>query len=262
MKLGIIGCGNMGEAILSSILESQALNAEDIIVAEKNPQRHAVLEQKYKITVTEDLQQLSTCPAILLATKPQGLNGLKFTPEPHTLIISVLAGTNIVKLKQKFPDSKIARTMPNLGQFAKKGMTGIYLDPQIKEIDKTFIEQIFKGGSEVLFVDSEEKLDQLTAISGSGPAYYFLLSEYMVQAAEEMGFNKEEADLLVRQTLQGAAAVNIDPQKGTFEEWRTRVCSPGGTTEQAINSFNESNLKESVQKAMEAAFKRAKELSE
>lgn len=261
MKLGIIGCGNMGEALLSSIIKTKALKAEDIIVAEKNPQRHAVLEQKYGIKVTDNINELSTCPALLLAIKPQALEEFHFTPNPRALIISILAGTGIKKLKQFFPDAKIARAMPNLGQFAEQGMTGIFLDAQINEIDKTFIDHLFAGGSKVLFVDEEEKIDKITAISGSGPAYFFLLSECMVRVAEDFGFSKNEADLLVRQTLKGASAVTNDYEKGTFEEWRTRVTSPGGTTQQAIETLNKGKFSELVNSAMNAALKRAKEIS-
>lgn len=262
MKIGFLGCGNMGGAILSGII-SGGISPSDILVANRSVDRNKEIEKNYKVRTTEDVSGLSSCNIVILGIKPQGLKTLEFDPEEGTIIVSLLVGTPIERLREKFPMARIVRTMPNLGQFSNQGMTGILFDPDsgFEEEEKEFVEKLFLAGGKTLLLDSEEKIDWIGAISGSGPAYFFLFAEYLSAAAVDLGFTAEESEILVRQTLLGAAHVADEFSNSSFAEWKKKVMSPGGTTEQAIFTFEKAKLDSLMKRAVGAAVKRTQELS-
>ncbi len=262
MIIGFLGCGNMGGAILKSVLE-KGTSSHDILVANRSVERNTLLAEKYLVRTTEDVADLASCKVVVLGIKPQGLKALKFQPEEGTIIVSLLAGTSVATLREKFPMARIVRTMPNLGQSVGKGMTGILFDPDsgFEEEDKTFVQDLFLAGGEILELDAEEKIDCIGAISGSGPAYFFLFAEYLEKAAVGLGFTKEEAEKLARQTLLGSGEIVHQFPDISVSEWKKKVMSPGGTTEQAILSFDTAKLDMIVKCAVDAAMKRTKSLA-
>jgi len=261
MKLGFLGCGNMGTAILDGVVSNEIVS-ETIWVANKEKKKNEVLAEKYGVQTTEKATDLQECDVVILGIKPQGLEELKFVPKEGAIIISFLAGTSVSRLREKFPSARIVRTMPNLGQFAGKGMTGIFLDPNsgFEEPEIELVTSMFAAGGQVLQLDIEEKIDWIGAISGSGPAYFFLFAKYLSESAVELGFTEEEASLIVRQTLLGTGEVANQFQENSLAEWQKKVMSPGGTTEQAIFTFEKGKLDVLVQKAVKAAMKRTKEM--
>ncbi len=263
MIIGFLGCGNMGGAILAGVIEGE-ISSNDIIVANRSAEKNTALSEKHHVRTTMDVAELSSCKVVILGIKPQGLKSLKFEPEEGTIIVSLLAGTPIARLREKFPMARIVRTMPNLGQLAGNGMTGLLFDPDsgFESEDFELVENLFSAGGKVLVVDSEEKMDWVCAISGSGSGYFFLFAEYLAKSAVELGFTEKEAELLVRQTLLGAGEVADQFSEVSLAEWKKRVMSPGGTTEQAILTFDKAKLDVIVKRAVGAAVKRAKELSE
>jgi pyrroline-5-carboxylate reductase len=262
MKIGFLGCGNMGTAILDGVV-SQGIVSDPILVANRKKSSNDILVEKYGVLATTKVSDLAEYDVVILGIKPQGIDELKFIPSEGTILVSLLAGTSVARLREKFPMARIVRTMPNLGQFAGKGMTGIFFDPDsgFEESEISFIESLFSAGGEVLILDAEEKIDWIGAISGSGPAYFFCFAEYLMQAAIELGFTEPEADLLVRQTLLGAGEVANKFTDTSLAEWKQKVMSPGGTTEQAIFTFEKGKLDTLVQKAVKAAMKRTREMS-
>ncbi len=261
MKLGFLGCGNMGTAILDGMI-SKEIVSETIWVANKEKKKNEVLAEKYGVQTTEKAAELQECDVVILGIKPQGLEELKFVPKEGAIIISFLAGTPVSRLREKFPSARIVRTMPNLGQLAGKGMTGIFLDPDsgFEEAEIELVTSIFTAGGEVLQLDIEEKIDWIGAISGSGPAYFFAFAEALIAAAINLGFSLEEALLLVRQTLIGSSEVVEKFSETTLSEWKQKVMSPKGTTEQAILSFEKSKLDLIMKHAVGAAMQRTKEM--
>jgi pyrroline-5-carboxylate reductase len=261
MNVGFLGCGTMGTAILDGII-ARGIVSDPILVANREKKKNDILVEKYGVCTTQKVSDLRDRDIVILGIKPQGLTELKFVPKEGAIIISLLAGTSVVRLREKFPMSRIVRTMPNLGQFAGKGMTGMFFDPNsgFEEEEQVFVEALFSAGGKTLLLDSEEKIDWIGAISGSGLAYFFCFAEYLMQAAISLGFTESEADLLVRQTFLGAGEVADQFADTSLVEWKKKVMSPGGTTEQAIAIFEKGKLDSLVQKAVNAAMKRTKEL--
>ncbi|MCF7830933.1 pyrroline-5-carboxylate reductase [Candidatus Gracilibacteria bacterium] len=263
MKLGILGCGNMGEAFLQSILERKIISLADILVCDLDPKRREVLSRKYDVATTDKVQELVNQELLLLAIKPQNLRDLPVI-EKETIIISMLAGTSVSKLKTKFPQAKIVRIMPNLGQFVGLGMTGVFWDKKISfsSTEKEIIQLILTSDAKVLELEKEDLLDKLAAISGSGPAYFLSFAENIVVAAQELGFTEKEAELLVRQTFVGTAKILQENPEDSLAEWRDKVTSPQGTTAEALRSFKKNDLERIVLSAVRAAEKRAGEINQ
>ena len=262
MKIGFLGCGNMGTAILDGVV-FQGIVSDPILVANRKKSSNDILVEKYGVLATTKVSDLAEYDVVILGIKPQGLDDLKFVPSEGMILISLLAGTSVARLREKFPMARVVRTMPNLGQFSGKGMTGMFFDPDsgFEEEEISFVEHLFLAGGKTLILDAEEKIDWIGAISGSGPAYFFCFAEYLMQAAIELGFTEEESDLLVRQTLFGAGVVADHFTNTSLAEWKKKVMSPGGTTEQAIFTFEKGKLSSLVQKAVKAAIKRTREMS-
>lgn len=261
MKLGFLGCGNMGTAILDGIV-SHGIVSDPILVANRKKSRNDILVEKYGVLATKKVSDLAEYDVVVLGIKPQGLEDLKFVPREGAILISLLVGTSVERLREKFPNARIVRTMPNLGQFVGKGMTGIFFDPNsgFEDHEVKLIESLFSAGGKVLILDTEEKIDWIGAISGSGPAYFFLFAKYLSESAADLGFTAEESDILVRQTFLGAGEVANKFTENSLAEWQKKVMSPGGTTEQAIFSFEKGKLDRLVKKAVGAAMKRTQEM--
>ncbi|MCF7846689.1 MAG: pyrroline-5-carboxylate reductase [Candidatus Gracilibacteria bacterium] len=262
--LGFLGCGNMGGAILDAIVQQKLLSPTDILVVNREAKKNEKLTEKYGVRTTLDPTEFGSCACIVLGIKPQGLPELEFTPAQDTIVISILAGTPVSALAKKFPTARIVRAMPNLGQFAGAGMTGIFFDPGagFSAAERTFVESLFRAGGEVLSLQQEGMIDAVTAISGSGPAYFFQLAESLTVAAEKQGFSPEESELLARQTLLGAGKVADQFTDLSLAQWKQKVMSPGGTTEKAIESFQKNDIEKIVSDAVQAAFDRAQELGQ
>ena len=252
----------MGTAILDGVI-SKGISSEPIMVSTRKKQSSDALIEKYGVSATQTAKDLQDRDVIILGIKPQGLDELKFVPKDGAIVVSLLVGTPVARLREKFPTARIVRTMPNLGQLVGTGMTGIFFDPDsgFEEHESDFVASLFSAGGKVLRLDAEEKIDWIGAISGSGPAYFFAFAEALSLSAIELGFSPDEAEILVRQTLTGAGEVVEKFDETSLSEWKQRVMSPGGTTEQAIASLEKSNLGGIVKKAVGAAMKRTKEMS-
>ena len=260
MKIFFIGCGNMGEAFLKIGLEKKVFTNNEVVVFEKSSERKKYLKDTYSITIAEKLEDVQASEVVFLGIKPQNLEDLLIQRFEGKIVISILAGTRIVKIIEKFVGAKIARAMPNLGQFVKQGMSGIFFGTTFSVSEKDFVKSIFKAGGEVLEVDKELDLDNITAISGSGPAYFFYFTEKLIESALVLGFSKEMAEVLVRQTFLGSAEILNQYKDDSVADWRNKVTSRGGTTEKAIENFENSDFETIVLASVRAAQKRAEEL--
>lgn len=260
--LGFLGCGNMGEAFLKSILEKKVFHDENIAIIENSSEKREHLRETYKVFVNKSWELFwEKADILFLAIKPQQFEELEHINFHGKIVISIMAGVSTQKIQQKFPKAKVIRTMPNLGQFTGEGMTGIYFPQDISLEEKSLIEKIFQSGGKTIEVQKEEDLNAVTAISGSGPAYFFYLTELLEKAAIAQGISPKNANTLARQTCIGAASVLKEYKEDPSSLWRERVTSKGGTTHAALESFRADNLETIVEKATTAAQTRAQELS-
>ena len=259
MKLAFYGCGNMGTAILDAVVKQKVFSSDEIIVLNRTEEKNEILFQKYKVNTTLNSKDLESVDMVVLGFKPQQLSEIDFNPKEGAVLISLLAGKTFAELQNKFPNTKIVRTMPNLGQFAGEGMTGIVFDKGFTESEKESVKNIFNAGGKVLELDTEEKLNSLTVISGCGPAYFFRFAEILSGQAESLGFSAEDANLLARQTLVGAAEV-IKQSEDSLGIWREKVTSKGGVTAAGLQGFADGGLEKVIEKGIAAALKRNEEL--
>jgi len=258
--IGFWGCGNMGSAILKGMLSSKYCSPRSVYIYDTKKIAH--FSQCKRVSSVADLAAKSD--VILLGIKPQGINEVKEIVSQacfkNTCIVSILAGITISKLQSVFGrTAHIVRTMPNLGLTVGVGATGITKGKYATKKDLTIVEAIF-GCSGITVTVQEKHIDTITAVSGSGPAYFFYLTELLVQAGVKNGLKRKDALSLATYTALGAAKLQIegdcDPQ-----EWRKRVTSPGGTTEAAFKKLLTAKYTDLFYGAINNAIKRAGVLS-
>jgi pyrroline-5-carboxylate reductase len=270
--IGFIGGGNMARSLIGGLINAGHA-AADILVAEPDDSRRGELQQQYKVHVSADNQATLSCETVILAVKPQILKTvcqqLDTGKAGEALFISIAAGirsTDINRwLAAKNPgpgsDFAIVRCMPNTPALLRCGASGLFANKRVSVKQKQLAEQIMQAAGIVIWVNDEAQLNAVTAVSGSGPAYFFLLMEAMQQAGEQLGLGTEVARQLVLQTALGAARMavesNLSPAK-----LREQVTSRGGTTEQAILSFQAADFQQIVAQALKAANDRSISLAD
>jgi pyrroline-5-carboxylate reductase len=264
MKIAFIGGGNMGEAILSAVLENSLSSPEVVGIGEVRDERRNYLKQKYGLLVTANNQEVvAGREVVVLAIKPQDLGdvmaGLVGSLEPTQLVLSIVAGASISTLCKGLKHNNIVRAMPNTPAQVGAGISAWTATTEVTGEQKEWARSILGAMGREIYFDNESYLDMVTAVSGSGPAYFFLLAESLVEAAVHIGLPHNEAEELVLQTMIGSAYL-LQKSGKTPAELRRNVTSPGGTTAQALQVFEEGGFADLVQKAVRAAYKRAEEL--
>ncbi|MCL4415390.1 MAG: pyrroline-5-carboxylate reductase [Actinobacteria bacterium] len=264
-KLGIIGCGNMGEAILKGILDSEFLKSVEISAFEINQERKEYISENYHILFSGNLRSLvKNCQYILISVKPQNISSLldklrTYFDYRRNVIISIAAGIStsyiVHKLKSSAP---VIRIMPNTPAIVKKGMAAISRGIYAAEKDLEFTKKLMESLGNFIIID-EKFQDTATAVSGSGPAYFFLFCKYLVEAAVKNGLSQTTAEMLAVNTMVGAGEM-MQKFEMDADHLIKMVASPGGTTEAALNKFIENGLENIVLGAVESAIKRSREL--
>jgi pyrroline-5-carboxylate reductase len=266
-NLGIIGCGNMAEAILKGILDSEFLKSDEIFAFEINQERKEYICGKYQILFADSLQSLvKNCRYILVAVKPQNINNLldKLSTcfdHKRNVIISIAAGvsTNYIAHKLK-SDAPAIRVMPNTPATVKKGVAAISKGTYATGEDVEFAKKLMGSLGNFIIID-EKFQNTVTAISGSGPAYFFLFCKYLIEAALRSGLSQATAEMLAVNTMVGAGEM-MQKFEMSVDHLIKMVTSPGGTTEIALNKFIENGLEKIVLESVESAIKRSKELQD
>jgi pyrroline-5-carboxylate reductase len=264
MKIAFIGGGNMGEAMLAAILEDGLSKPESIQVGDVSPDRLKYLQQKYGVAVRENnLAAISGKDIVVLAVKPQNLPEvmaeLKGKLKSSQLLVSIIAGARIDTLSKGLKHGAIVRAMPNTPAQIGEGMSVWTATAEVTEEQKGLAGAILGAMGRELYVDDEGYLDMATAVSGSGPAYFFLMVESLVDAAVEIGLSRDMAETMVVQTMLGSARF-IQASDEEPAELRRKVISPGGTTAEALSQFEKGDFVGLVKKAVKAAYDRAREL--
>ena len=265
-KIGFIGGGNMASSLISGLIAS-GHSPQDLWVSDVNQDALKVLADNLNVnTSTNNDDIINAVDVVVLAVKPQILstvakNATASIQQKQPLVVSIAAGISQQSLSQWLGNNiAIVRCMPNTPALVLTGATALHANAQVTAEQHDLAENIMRSVGIALWVNDESELDVVTAVSGSGPAYYFLLMEAMEKAAIEMGMNEVTARLLVQQTALGAAKIALESSESP-EQLRKRVTSPGGTTQQALETFEEGGFTALVSKALHAARDRSIEMS-
>ncbi len=265
--IGFIGGGNMAEAIIKGIIAAKVYPPENIIASDIKSERLEFLKEHYRVRTTADNAELArSVDVLVLSVKPQNmsdaLNSIKGSVNPDTLVISIAAGIQTKMIVSSLGNLGVVRVMPNTPALIGQGAAALYATDRAKPMLRK-AQRIFEAVGVIVFVDDEGLIDAVTAVSGSGPAYFFLLMEEMTKAAVELGLSEDVAKKLVLQTAKGAAllAAERDKDGETPAVLRKKVTSPGGTTEAALKVFADGDFGPLVIAALTRARDRSVELS-
>lgn len=265
--IAFLGAGNMAEALISGILKNQLVPTDKVIATDIVASRLKQIAEKYGIQgVSSSQEAVKRGSVLILAVKPQNLKELfqeiatLLTPEK--LVISIAAGVRTEKL-EKLAGKKLrlVRAMPNMAALVQSGVAGLFQGPNASQDDLDVALAILSAVGKAIQVEKEEALDAVTALSGSGPAYFFYFIEALKEAGLKLGLSEEIADTLVMGTAQGALKL-LTETKETPAELRKKVTSPGGTTEAALKVLIEKKFSSLIEEAIQAANKRSQELSQ
>jgi pyrroline-5-carboxylate reductase len=265
-RIVFIGAGNMASAIFGGMLDS-GYPAEAIVATSRSQEKRDDISQRYGIrTMQDNLAAVQEADVLILAVKPQMMRDLCLSLREtvqvrRPLVVSVAAGLDAATLDGWLGGGlALIRCMPNTPSLVGAGVSGLYANDRVSEGERQLVTELLTSVGLVEWVDQEAQIEAVTAISGSGPAYFFLFMEAMEAAGIELGLPAESARRLALQTAFGAAKMaresEFDPA-----ELRRRVTSPNGTTERAINAFEEAGLRDIVGRATQACAERARELS-
>lgn len=263
--IAFIGAGNMAASLIGG-LRAQGVPAENIRASEPGGEQRTRLEQTHGIaTFADNTEAIRGADLIVLSVKPQVMKDVCLALAPHLsadqLIVSIAAGISCASLENWLGPRPVVRCMPNTPALLRQGVSGLFANARVSATQKAQAEQLLNAVGLALWLDDEIQLDAVTAVSGSGPAYFFLLIEAMTSAGEQLGLPRETAARLSIQTALGAARMASESDVDATE-LRRRVTSPNGTTEAAIRTFQAGGFEALVQQALNAAANRSAELAE
>ena len=265
--IGFIGSGNMAEALIKGIIAAGIYKPANIFVSDIRPERLKQLVKKYKVKPTKNNNKLaSKADIFVLSVKPQNmteaLESIKDAVSNKKLVISIAAGVKTSRIADVLGDVAIIRAMPNTPALIGEGASALFANTKAKPMLEA-AKLIFSAVGKAVVIEDEDLIDAVTAVSGSGPAYYFLLMEEMIKAAVELGLPKTVAKDLVLQTAKGAGllAAEADKTGESPAELRRKVTSPGGTTEAALKVLAEGKFGPLIEAAVKKARDRSRELS-
>lgn len=270
--IGFIGCGNLAEALIKGLVTSKSVAAGQILASDRISERLIHIAEAYEIKVyNKNYEVAKGADIIFITVKPVDASGALagIAPEINSdkLLISAAAGitTTAVLETLKAAGSKgfcpIIRAMPNTPAIVQQGVTALFAGPGASKEHLRLAVAVFEAVGKVILIEDEPLMDAVTGLSGSGPAYIFLIMEALVEAGVKSGIPQDAAKTLAIQTTLGAAKLAMESGKGLAELIRM-VASPGGTTVEGLKKLDEAQIKKALIEAVEAAAKRAKEISE
>ncbi|XYS43388.1 pyrroline-5-carboxylate reductase [Acinetobacter baumannii] len=258
-----IGGGNMAQALIGGLI-SRGLPPTRITVSDPVEQIRQLLQEK-EVHVTQDnTAAIQNADVVVLAVKPQVLANVLRPLKgllSDKLVISIIAGAEIQTISNLIDSNRIVRVMPNTPALVQTGAHGIYANDVVGTSDRELTSQILAATGLTIWVNSEAQIDAVTAVSGSGPAYFFYLMESMIRAGKNLGLDEKVATALTLQTALGAAQMAIT-SSNTPSELRKNVTSPNGTTQAALEVFDRAQISQNIQSALAAAQKRSQELAQ
>jgi len=269
-KLTFIGGGNMATSLIGGLLADK-LPANQITVADPTASTRDSLASHFGVNTEEDNAiAIADADVVVLAVKPQTLQSVAEALAPavqkcRPLVVTIAAGIRSADLNRWLggktgDDVAVVRAMPNTPALLQTGATGLFANAQVSETQRDLAESILRAVGLTLWVEKEDQMDALTALSGSGPAYFFRIMEAMETAGTELGLSAETAHLLTLQTALGAAKMALESNEA-IDILRKRVTSPGGTTEQGLRVMEEWNIDGLMAQVLTAASERSRELA-
>jgi pyrroline-5-carboxylate reductase len=266
-NIAFIGCGNMGRCLIGGLIRDGVVAPAQLRAADADAGQLARLATWPGIVATPDNAAAARgADVVVLAVKPQQMREVasalaSIVASRRPLLVSIAAGIRTADLRRWIGDLPIVRAMPNTPALLGCGVTGLYAGSEVDEAQREQAESILRAAGMTVWVERESQIDAVTAVSGSGPAYFFALMEWMEDAGTQLGLSREQARLLTLQTALGAARMamesGVDPAT-----LRKQVTSPGGTTERALGILHQNNVAEIVAQALHGASERAAEMAE
>ena len=265
MRIAFIGAGNMASSLIGGLL-AKGLDAARIRASDPGAETRARVSAEHGIELFADnAQAVQDADVIVIAVKPQVMKAvcqdLRAHLKPHQLLISIAAGITCTSLQNWLGNQPLVRCMPNTPALLGKGVSGLFATAAVTGEQRQQAEDLLSAVGIAVWVDTEAQIDAVTAVSGSGPAYFFLLIEAMTDAGVKLGLAHAVAEKLAEQTALGAAHMAVSSDVDAAE-LRRRVTSPAGTTEAAIKSFQADGFAATVEKALSAAAHRSAEMAE
>ncbi len=261
-QLGVIGAGNMAEAILRGAISASLIDPGSVIASDPSPARREVCA-KLGVAATADNDAPAACPRVLLAVKPQAmaavLEGIAAAVSPDATVVSIAAGITTGFIAERLGRrGRIVRVMPNTPMLVGAGMSALCRGPRAGERELAWAERLLRACGRTVRVE-EPMLDAVTAVSGSGPAYFFYLVEAMIAAGVAEGLSQDVAAQLAAETCRGAGELLARTGQAA-EALRAKVTSPGGTTQAAIEAMESAGVKQALIAAVRRAAERSRQL--
>lgn len=258
-----IGGGNMAQALIGGLI-SRGLPATRITVSDPVEKVRLLLEEKDVHVTDDNSAAIRDADIVLFAVKPQVLASVLKPLKglfDGKLVMSIVAGAEIATIANLLDTDRIVRVMPNTPALVQTGAHGLYATDAVDAKDRELASQVLAATGLTLWVNSEAQIDAVTAVSGSGPAYFFYMMESMIRAGKNLGLDEKVATALTLQTALGAAQMAIT-SANTPAELRKNVTSPNGTTQAALEVFDRAQISQNIQAALAAAQKRSQELAQ
>ena len=266
-RIGFIGAGNMARSLVSGLLKN-GWDKDQIVLSDPDPSQRQTIESVLGVkTFAENQAAVAHAEILVLAVKPQILAEVAKSLAPTAqkkkpLIISIAAGVRLADIDRWLGGGlAIVRSMPNTAALIGSGACGLYANAQVNETMRNQAESILRAVGVTVWLSDESLMDVVTALSGSGPAYFFLVMEALEQASIESGMDPKQARLLTLETAYGAAKMALEGHEEP-SQLRRRVTSPGGTTEQAVKVLENGDIRRLFSRAVQAAASRSREIAD
>ncbi len=263
MKISFIGGGIMGEAIIKSLLAKGAAKPVDIAVSDVSGARRDILKERYKVkTVADNREVVKGAEVVVLAVKPQELGKVSAelkVVSPQQLVLSIAAGVTLASLREGLGHSCLVRAMPNMPAQIGEGITVWTATDEVNQRQKEMAQSILATLGKEIYVTAEKYIDMATALSGSGPAYVFLVIEALIDAGVHIGLPRDMAEKLVVQTMLGSTRI-VEAMDKHPAELKNMVTSPGGTTAEGLLQLEKGGLRSLILQAVIAAYDKSKAL--
>ncbi|SMC00212.1 pyrroline-5-carboxylate reductase [Hymenobacter roseosalivarius DSM 11622] len=265
LRIAILGCGNMGQAFAKAFLQYNLVARTDMLLLGRDDAHCQRLNASQLGMPTGLLSAaIGSYDVVLVAVKPQDFgrvaDGLRQVLQPEQVVVSIMAGIPISRLQRELDHRQVLRAMPNTPALLGMGITGFSAAPEVGRSRLHQVENLLNATGRSIFMEDESLLDAVTAVSGSGPAYFYYIVQAMMRAGQELGFSESVAGLLVKQTMLGAFHL-LNNSDQSIDQLIANVASKGGTTEAALRAFRAGNLAETLVDGIKAAQQRATELA-
>jgi pyrroline-5-carboxylate reductase len=263
-SIAFIGGGNMASALIQGLLETHTAEADQLLASDVRPEALSQLRERFRVQTTDDNRRACQSDVVILSVKPQTFPTLlpEIAPQlpAKALVISIAAGVPLGAVQSHLPRARVMRAMPNTPALVSAGATALAAGPRATPADVQLATAIFSSVGQVVHVD-DAHMDAVTALSGSGPAYVFLLAEALAAAGEQLGLSPENAAALAEQTVYGAGKLLHESDEAPGE-LRRKVTSPGGTTAAGLAALEQRDFAGTIAACLRAACARGAELGQ